>query len=41
MENGLCKATAEIDWLQKTHDWPGLGSIAAVRGRLRNTNGGL
>lgn len=39
VENRLCKATAEIDWLQKTHDWPGLGSIAAVRGRRETRTG--
>lgn len=30
IEHRLCKATSDIPWLQKTHQWPGLKTIAAV-----------
>ena len=39
IEHRLCQATADVSWLQETHAWPGLRSIAAVRSTRETAKG--
>lgn len=39
IEHRLCKATGDISWLQESHKWPGLSTIAAVYSSRETTKG--